>query len=216
VVTYTLELNPDELLTTTRTVRKRLDLGRPVPIEVVRECIEIALQGPSGSNRQTWHWLVITDAEKRAAIGEYYRLAVEKYLAGSGAAGKLFADDPVRGPVQRRIGNSVAHLGDRMGQVPVLVIPCLEAKSLPAGNQAGLWGSILPSAWSYMLAARARGLGTAWTTLHLNYEQEVADVLGLPEDVRQSVLIPTAYTIGTDFKPAPRQPLDEVLHVNGW
>jgi nitroreductase len=216
LVTYTLELNPDELLTTTRTVRKRLDLEKPVPIEVIRECIEIALQGPSGSNRQTWHWLVVTDAEKRAAIGQYYRRAVEKYLAGSGAAGKLFADDPVRGPVQRRIGNSVAYLGDRMGQVPVLVIPCLEARSLPAGNQAGLWGSILPSAWSYMLAARARGLGTAWTTLHLNYEQEVADVLGLPEEVRQSVLIPTAYTIGTDFKPAPRQPVDDVLHVNGW
>lgn len=216
VVTYTLELNPDELLTTTRTVRKRLDLERPVPLDVVRECVEIALQGPSGSNRQTWHWVVVTDADKRAAIGEYYRLAVEKYLAGTGAAGKLFADDPVRGPVQRRIGNSVAYLGERMGQVPVLVIPCLEARALPAGNQAGLWGSILPSAWSYMLAARARGLGTAWTTLHLNYEQEVADVLGLPEGVRQSVLIPTAYTIGTDFKPAPRQPLDDVLHLNAW
>ncbi|MGW1343967.1 nitroreductase family protein [Kribbella sp. NPDC002412] len=197
-------------------MRKRLDLEKPVPLEVVRECVEIALQGPSGSNRQTWHWLVVTDAEKRAAIGEYYRLAVEKYLAGTGAAGKLFADDPVRGPVQRRIGNSVAYLGERMGQVPVLVIPCLEARNLPAGNQAGLWGSILPSAWSYMLAARARGLGTAWTTLHLNYEQEVADVLGLPDEIRQSVLIPTAYTIGTDFKPAPRQPLDDVLHLNAW
>ncbi|TDD27073.1 nitroreductase family protein [Kribbella turkmenica] len=211
-----LDLSPDELLTTTRTVRKRLDLQREVPIELVRECIAIALQGPSGSNRQTWHWMVVTDAGKRAAIGEYYRLAVERYLRGAGAAGKLFADDPVRGPVQRRIGNSVAYLGERMGQVPVLVIPCLEAKSLPAGNQAGLWGSILPSAWSYMLAARARGLGTAWTTLHLNHEREVADVLGLPEEIRQSVLIPTAYSIGTDFKPAPRQPLDEVVHLNAW
>jgi nitroreductase len=215
-VTYTLDLNPDELLTTTRTVRKRLDLEKPVPLEVIRECIEIGLQAPSGSNRQTWHWLVVTDADKRAAIGEYYRLAVEKYLAGSGAAGKLYADDPVRGPIQRRIGDSVAYLGERMGQVPVLVIPCLEAASLPAGNQAGLWGSILPSAWSFMLAARARGLGTAWTTLHLNYEREVSDVLGLPEQIRQTVLIPTAYTIGTDFKPAPRQPIDDVLHLNAW
>jgi nitroreductase len=215
-VTYTLDLNPDELLTTTRTVRKRLDLERPVPMEVVRECIEIALQGPSGSNRQTWHWLVVTDAEKRAAIGEYYRRAVEQYLAGPGAAGKLYADDPVRGPIQRRIGEGVAYLGEKMGQVPVLVIPCLQARNLPAGNQAGLWGSILPSAWSYMLAARARGLGTAWTTLHLNYEREVGDLLGLPEEIRQTVLIPTAYSIGTDFKPAKRQPLDEVLHVDGW
>jgi len=215
-VPETLDLSPDELLTTTRTVRKRLDLEKPVPLELIRECIEIALQAPSGSNRQTWHWLVVTDAEKRAAIGEYYRLAVEKYLAGAGAAGKLYADDPVRGPVQRRVGDSVAYLGERMGQVPVLVIPCLEARSLPAGNQAGLWGSILPSAWSYMLAARARGLGTAWTTLHMRYEQEVGELLGLPEDVRQTVLVPTAYAIGTNFKPAPRQPVDEVLHLDRW
>ena len=215
-MTYTLDLNPDELLTTTRTVRKRLDLERPVPMELIRECIEIALQGPSGSNRQTWHWLVITDASKRAAVGEYYRRAVESYLAGPGAAGKLHADDPERGAVQRRVGDSVAYLGERMGQVPVLVIPCLQARNLPAGNQSGLWGSILPSAWSYMLAARARGLGTAWTTLHLSYEQEVSELLGLPEDIRQTVLIPTAYSIGTNFKPAPRQPLDDVLHIDGW
>lgn len=215
-MTYSLDLNPDELLTTTRTVRKRLDLERPVPMELVRECIEIALQGPSGSNRQTWHWLVITDADKRAAVGEFYRRAVEQYLDGPGAAGKLHADDPERGAVQRRVGDSVAYLGERMGQVPVLVIPCLQAKNLPAGNQSGLWGSILPSAWSYMLAARARGLGTAWTTLHLTYEQEVQELLGLPEDIRQTVLIPTAYSIGTDFKPAPRQPLDDVLHIDGW
>jgi nitroreductase len=103
-----------------------------------------------------------------------------------------------------------------MGQVPVLVLPCLTAKNLPAGNQSGLWGSILPSAWSYMLAARARGLGTAWTTLHLKYEHEVSELLGLPEEVRQTVLIPTAYSIGTDFKRAARQPLDEVLHVDSW
>jgi nitroreductase len=215
-VTETLDLSPDELLTTTRTVRKRLDLERPVPMELIRECIEIALQAPSGSNRQTWHWLVITDAEKRAAIGEYYRQAVEQYLAGPGAAGKLHADDPERGPVQRRVGDSVAYLGERMGQVPVLVIPCLQVRSLPAGNQAGLWGSILPSAWSYMLAARARGLGTAWTTLHFTFEQEISELLGLPEDIRQTVLVPTAYTIGTSFKPAPRQPLDDVLHIDGW
>jgi nitroreductase len=215
-VTETLELSPDELLTTTRTVRKRLDLEKPVPMELIRECIEIALQAPSGSNRQTWHWLVITDPEKRAAVGEYYRRAVESYLAGPGAAGKLHADDPERGAVQRRVGDSVAYLGERMGQVPVLVIPCLQVRNLPAGNQSGLWGSILPSAWSYMLAARARGLGTAWTTLHLSYEQEVSELLGLPEDIRQTVLIPTAYSIGTNFKPAARQPLDDVLHIDGW
>jgi nitroreductase len=212
----TLDLSPDELLTTTRTVRKRLDLDRPVPLELIKECIEIALQAPSGSNRQTWHWLVITDQEKRAAIGEYYRRSVAAYLESSGAAGRLYADDPDRAPVQQRVGSSVAYLGERMGEVPVLVIPCLQVKSLGAGNQAGIWGSILPAAWNYCLAARARGLGTAWTTLHMTYEQEISELLGLPEEIRQSVLLPTAYYTGDTFKPAPRQPLDNILHIDSW
>jgi len=210
------DLTPDGLLTTTRTVRKRLDLDRPVPMELIRECIEIAVQAPSGSNRQSWHWIVVVDPEQRAAIGEYYRRSVASYLASPGAAGRLYADDPDRAPVQRRVGDSVAYLGDRMGQVPALVIPCVKARSLPEGNQAGLWGSILPAAWSYCLAARSRGLGTAWTTLHLRYETEIAALLGLPPDIRQAALIPTAYTIGTSFKPAARQSLDEVLHVDRW
>jgi nitroreductase len=213
----TLPLSPDELLTTTRSVRKRLDLTRPVPMELIRESLEIALQAPSGSNRQTWHWLVVIDAEKRRAIGEFYRRSVQRYLASSGAAGKLYADDPSRATVQRRVGDSVGYLGDHMGEVPVLLIPCLRTGSaLPSGNQAGLWGSLLPAVWSFMLAARARGLGTAWTTLHLAYEREVGELLGLPDDVRQGALVPTAYYTGETFKPAPRQPLDEVLHHDRW
>lgn len=214
----TLPLTPDELLTTTRSVRKRLDLTRPVPEALVRECLEVALQAPSGSNRQTWHWLVVTDAAQRAAIGGYYRRAVESYLASSGAAGKLYADDPDRAPVQRRVGDSVAYLGEHLGEAPVLVLPCLQVgrAALDAGNQAGLWGSLLPAAWSFMLAARARGLGSAWTTLHLDYEAEVADLLGLPANVVQGALIPVAYYTGETFRPAARQPLEEVLHLDRW
>jgi nitroreductase len=212
----TLPLSPDELLTTTRSVRKRLDLTRAVPLELVRECIEVAMQAPSGSNRQGWHWLVVTDPDLRRGVGEAYRRAVAGYLDSPGSAGGLFADDPDRAPVQRRVGDSVAYLGERMGDVPVLVIPCLTVRRLEAVNQAGMWGSLLPAAWSYCLAARARGLGTAWTTLHLEYEDEVAQLLGLPDDVRQGVLIPTAHYTGETFKRAARQPLDEVLHVNGW
>ncbi|MGH3388739.1 MAG: nitroreductase family protein [Actinomadura sp.] len=212
----TLPLGPDELLTTTRSVRKRLDLTRPVPEALVRECLEIALQAPSGSNRQGWHWIVLTDPGKRAAMGDLYRRAVDAYLASPGSAARLFADDPSRAPVQRRIGESVAHLGEHMGEVPVLLVPCLAAGRLTDGNQAGLWGSLLPAVWSYMLAARARGLGTAWTTLHLTYEAEAAELLGLPDHIRQAALIPTAYYTGETFRPAARQPLDEVLHTNGW
>ncbi|MEO3827438.1 nitroreductase family protein [Actinomadura sp. B10D3] len=214
----TLPLSPDELLTTTRTVRKRLDLERPVPMELVRECLEVALQAPSGSNRQGWQWVVVTDAGKRAEIGEYYRRAFSAYAQGGGTAAGLYQDDPERAEVQRRVGESAAYLGERMGDVPVLVIPCLRLHGgkLPDGNQAGLWGSLLPAAWNYCLAARARGLGTAWTSLHLAYEREVAELLGLPEDVRQGALVPTAYYTGETFRPAPRVPLDEVLHIDAW
>ena len=214
-----MNLTPDELLTTTRSVRKRLDLTRPVPLDLVRECLQIALQAPSASNRQTWQWLVITDPDLRAAIGAFYARAVDRYLASPAAAGKLFADDPERAPVQRRVGDSVAYLGKHMGEVPVLVIPALRlggSGRLPSGSQASLWGSVLPAAWSYMLAARTRGLGTAWTTLHLNYEREIAELLGLPEGVHQAALIPTAFYTGEDFQPAHRVPLDSVLRVNGW
>jgi nitroreductase len=213
----TLQLTPDELLTTTRTVRKRLDLTRLVPIELVRECLEVALQAPSGSNRQGWQWLVITDPELRAAVGRIYGELTEEYLNSRHSAAVLFADDPNRAPVQQRVGGSVAWLGEHMGEVPVLVIPCIKAgKTLPPDNQAGLWGSLLPAAWSYCLAARARGLGTAWTTLHLQREAEVADLLGVPAGFHQAALIPTAYYTGETFKPAPREPLDNVIHFDRW
>lgn len=212
----TLPLAPDELLTTTRTVRRRLDLDRPVELGTVKECLRIALQAPSGSNAQRWHWVVVTDPGLRAAIGGHYRRAVAAYRGSAGFAGRLHADDPDRSAVQRRVGDSAAYLGEVLGRVPVLLVPCIEARTLPAGNQAGLWGSLLPATWSYMLAARARGLGTAWTTLHLRYEREVAGILGLPEHVRQGALIPTAHYTGTGFRPAARQPLEEVLHVDRW
>jgi nitroreductase len=189
----TLPLSPDELLTTTRSVRRRLDLTRPVSLELVRECLQVALQAPSGSNRQGWHWVVINDENIRRVIGDYYRRAVTSYLNSSYSAASLFADDPGRSAVQHRVGDSVAYLGEHMGEVPMLVIPCISAPRLRAGSQAGLWGSLLPAAWSYMLAARARGLGTAWTTLHMRYEKEISELLDMPADIRQGALIPTAY-----------------------
>ncbi len=209
-------LTPDELLTTTRSVRKRLDLTRPVPLDVVKECLEIALQAPNGGMREGWHWIVVTDPHARAQIGEFYRRSTEGYLANAAA-------DPDRGAAigseaMARVTSSTAYLAEHMGQVPVHVIPCITVRSAwQAGeSQAGLWGSLLPAAWSYMLACRAKGLGTAWTTLHLQYETEIARLLGLPDDIRQGVLIPTAYYTGSVFRPAARRPLADVLHVDHW
>jgi nitroreductase len=211
-----LPLAPDELLTTTRSVRKRLDLSRPVPLELVRECLEVALQAPTGSNRQGWHWLVVTDPELRRGIAGYYKRSFDAYIGAARKAAATY-DDPDRRATQGRLDASAVYLAEHMGDVPVLVIGCIEAATeLPADNQAGLWGSLLPAAWSYQIAARARGLGSAWTTLHLRYEREVSELLGIPPHVRHGVLLPTAYFTGETFRPAPREPLDRVLHLDRW
>lgn len=210
-----LPLNPDELLSTTRSVRKRLDLERPVPIELVRESLEVALQAPTGGNQQTWHWIVVTDPDLRAQIGEYYRRSFSVYREARAARGGNASAE--RQATYSRVATSADWLAEHMGDVPVHVIAAITAGAeLPAGNQAGLWGSLLPAAWSYQLAARARGLGSAWTTLHLAYEKEIAELLGIPEDVRQGVLLPTAYYTGETFRPAHREPLDTVLHLDRW
>jgi len=214
-----LHLSPDELLTTTRSVRLRLDLDRPVHLDVVRECLEVAMQAPTGSNNQGWHWIVVTDPAQRSRIAELYYSAFVEYREAATHNGGLFEDEKNRSTAQTRVSRSVAYLAENLHRVPVLLITGIRLSGnavLPEADQATMWGSLLPAVWSYMLAARARGLGTAWTDLHLRHERQVAEVLGLPEDIRQGPLIPTAYSIGTEFKPAHRQPLDEALHLDRW
>lgn len=193
----------DLLLSSTRSVRRALDLERPVPQDVVEDCIRLALQAPNGANRQDWRWILIRDLRLREQVAEIYRKAFHA----------RYGDMPAQNGVLRDAGE----FADRLHRVPVLVLPCLQTgRPLPAGNQAGVWTSLLPAAWSYALAARSRGLGTTLTTVHLGSEAEMADLLGLPEHVHQGPLIPTAYTLRTEFGPGPRRPLEEVLHVDGW
>jgi nitroreductase len=216
-----LDLTLDELLATTRAVRKRLDLSRPVELELVRECIDLAVQAPTGSNSQQWHFIVVTDAEKRKALADLYR---QSFAATYGNAAAVSAQPSSaqmaeKARAQERVLSSAQYLAEHMHEVPVHVIPCIKGRydGVPSNVQAGVWGSILPAVWSLMLAARARGLGTVWTTLHLAYEKEAAAVLGIPyESITQTSLIPVAYTLGTDFKPGPRKPLDKVIHMNEW
>lgn len=219
----TLNLSPDELLTTTRAVRKRLDFTRPVPLTLVRECLEIALQAPTGSNAQGWQWMVVAEPTQRKAIAEIYRKAWAVYENAPFNAANTHKDDPSMRETQDKVQSSAAYLAKNMERAPVLLIPCISGRSdnvpAPMGNlsQASAMGSVLPAAWSFMLAARARGLGTAWTTLHLMHEKEAADVLGIPYDkVTQCALIPVAYTQGTNFKVGPRKPLDPILHIDRW
>lgn len=215
-----LGLGADEALTTTRAVRKRLDFERPVSVAVIRECLEIALQAPSGSNKQSWHFLVVNDEEQRAAVAEVYRKAFADYRSSSTNSARLFADDPQRQAAGQRVYDSAAYLADNLHRVPVLLVPVHEGRCdelATAHRQANYWAGIIPAVWSFMVAARERGLGTAWTTMHLRYEDEVAAILGIPSDeYTQAALVPVAYSLGTEFRPGPRQPLDEVLHLDRW
>jgi nitroreductase len=216
VTVTTLDLTPDQLLTTTRSVRKRLDLTRPVEREVIEECLEIALQAPTGSNMQTWHWVVVTDDDKKRALADMYRKSFEPYAAGPGR--EYPVGDP-RAEHKDAVRSSAMYLSDHFHEVPAMVIPCADGRIDGADSwiQASYWGSLLPAVWSFMLALRSRGLGSAWTTLHLPSEKEAAELLGIPYDrVSQAGLFPVAYTKGTDFKPASRLPLSEVLHWNEW
>jgi nitroreductase len=206
----------DKLLTTTRSVRKRLDFTRPIDPALIEQCIEIALQSPSSTNTQLWRFIVITDADKRAAVADVYRERFEVYWEESVAANPEAFENPSPG-VQRMI-DSAQYLAAHMQEAPVLVLFCIEEELLTASHfiQAGGYGSILPAAWSFMLAARARGLGCCWTTVHLMNAAAAAKVLGLPEGVTQTVLLPVAYYKGDDFKVAERIPAKEVTHWNGW
>ena len=211
-----LALTPDEVLTTTRSVRKRLDLTRPVERSVIEECLRIAQQAPSASNRQHWHFIVVTDPAKKAALGELYLRGRQGSSASRQA--RVFKSEDAKVAYQR-VAESADYLADKMGQVPVLVIPAIEGRieAMPYAGQAALWGTIIPAAWSFMLAARARGLGSVWTTIHLNYEREASEILGIPYDtVSQAAMIPLAYTVGTDFKLAQRDPVESMVHWDSW
>jgi nitroreductase len=208
-----LELTSDELLTTTRTVRKRLDLDRPVERSLVEECLRIAFQAPNGSNQQDYGWVVVDDPDLRARMAEIYRGGMDDHQMRD-RSGE--ATVPQSNP---RISESVRYLKDRLERVPMLLVPTFGRRYGDATTfqQASLWGSVLPAVWNFMLALRARGLGSAWTTIHLYREQEMAELLGIPyPDQRQAGLFPIAYTIGTDFKPADRSKAEQRIFWNGW
>jgi nitroreductase len=200
----------DELLSTTRSVRKRLDLTRPVGRDVILECIRLAMQAPTASNAQDWRWMVVTDADKRAAIADLYRSIGAQYLA--------YAAETEANPQTQRVYQSAMSLTDTLAQVPVHVIPCLEQRidGAELGVAAAAWASIIPAGWSFLLALRSRGLGSVWTTMHLFKEKEVAELLGIPATVTQAALFPVAYTIGTDFRPAKRPPAETITFWNTW
>ncbi len=213
-----LNLSADEVLTTTRSVRKRLDFERPVERDVIEECLDIALQAPTGSNRQGWQWVFVEDAAKRKALADIYRENFEVYI---NAPRDSFGEGDVREERIDLVRESAMYLSDNFHRAPVLMIPCIEGRldNLPSFATASVWGSLLPAVWSFMLALRERGLGSSWTTIHLmrGGEQRAAELLGIPYDtMSQGGLFPIAYTTGTDFQPAKRLPAADVMHWDSW
>jgi len=215
-----LNLSPDELLTTTRAVRRRLDLSRPVEREVIEECVAMAQQAPTGSNKQNWHFVVVTDISKRSALASLYRKGAKIYLSLPAVKERDERfNDSARSATETRVRASAIHLIEHLHEVPVHVIPCIEGRTdgQPIVAQAAQWCSIVPAAWSFMLAARARGLGTTLTCFHLFFEEDAAKLLGIPfETVMQTALIPVAYTTGVRFKPGPREALEKMVHWDYW
>ena len=211
-------MDADHVLRTTRSVRLRLDFDKPIDPAVIEECLDIALQAPTASNSQQWQWVVITDPDKVAAVADIYRKSFEVLAARSPEERPVYGDDDSRTLQSEKVTRSATYLAAEMHRCPALLLACINGRveELGAMTQAGVYGSILPGAWSFMLAARARGIGMAWTTLHIRHEDEVADLLGIPADVTQAALFPMAYFTGDDFKPAPRVPLAEVVHWNQW
>lgn len=207
----------DHLLTTTRSVRRRLDPSRPVAREAILDCIRIAQQAPTGSNLQTWRWLVIDDPARRTIVAAAYKVVADDYL-------RAIPLDTLA-PQARRVRESALHLIEVMADVPVLVIPCVQPVAghatsapppYPNAVAAPLYGSIYPAVWSFQLAARARGLGTCLTTLHLHRESEVAEALAIPDGVIQAGLLPVAYYTGDTFSPAERPPPQTITRFNTW
>ncbi|MBU3718094.1 MAG: nitroreductase family protein [Actinobacteria bacterium] len=216
-----LPLDPDQLLSTTRAVRKRLDFSRPVPDELIRECVSIAMQSPSGSNNMTMQFVIVKDPAKRKAIGDVYKQCYSIYQSMDGVyIRSIDKGEAGANAQQQRSADSADFLGEHMGDAPALVIACnmgVRADGTPGMMTSSLMGNVLPAMWSFMLAARARGLGTAWTTVHLMMEQQVADILGIPfESVQQVCLSPLAFTKGTDFKAAARPSADSIIHWDQW
>lgn len=215
-----LEMTPDEMLSTTRSVRRRLDFDRAVEPDTLQQCLELGLQAPTGSLRQDWHFVVSTDAGQCRAVGQVYKrvwngLVTDEYLAGAAER----ESDPTARAAWLRMMESARHLADNFPRVPAILVPCIEGRldGAPAAQQALRWGSVIQATWSFMLAGRVRGLGTCWTTVHLAAEEEVADILGIPfGEMQQVALIPVAHSIGTDFKPGARKPMDQFVHWNGW
>ena len=202
----------DRLLSTTRAVRRRLDLERPVEREVILDCIRLSQQAPTASNTQKWRWMVVMDAEKRKALGEIYGRG-KQFIEQAKA--QVDADDAQT----HRVYDSAGWLLDHLGEAPALVIPCVEGRvpdGAPSGMAAAVYGSIYPAMWSFQLALRSRGLGSTLTTIHLFFEKEVAELLKMPEDVMQVALLPVAYTKGTDFKIAKRPPPEEITSFDTW
>ena len=215
-----LDLSPRELLTTTRTVRKRLDLTKPVARDDVEECVRIGWQAPNGSNQQMYNWVLVDDPATRVEMARIYRDGMDFHIAMSaqareeGTAQPYAVDDR-----QDLIGASVFYLREHLHEVPVLLVPTIDGRmeNQSIFDQAGRWGSVLPAVWNFMLALRAKGMGSAWTTIHLHKEREMAELLGIPYDeVTQAGLFPVAYTIGTDFRAASRAHSEKTIHWNGW
>lgn len=210
----------DTVLTTTRAVRRRLDFDRPVPRQVVLDCLTIALQAPSGADAEDWRFVLIGDPAVKRAVADAYRAVFDTDVRPrlAGIVGPQGAGDGADPAARRRarVYAGAEYLADNLHRAPWLTLACA-TRPFPGPEMApSVFGSVFPAVWSFQLALRSRGLGSILTTLHLRRPQRVAEVLGIPEGVTQCALLPVAHTKGTTFSPAARRPVSEVVFADRW
>lgn len=191
-----------------------MDFEKPVPREIIEECIGLSQQAPTGGNSQRWRWLIVEDQEKKAALADLYRKMANIYLPEEGRKAEEAGNRQTM-----RVFESAVYLAENLQHAPLHVIPCLEGRP-PEGSPvmaiSAMLGSVYPAVWSFQLALRARGLGSCLTSLHLAHEKEAAELLGIPEHVMQVALLPVGYTKGTDFKRAARPDPSTIMRWDSW
>lgn len=189
------------VLSTARSVRKKLDFSRPVSRADLEACINVAVQAPTGLAGENWRFLVVTDPAVKQQIADIYCEVLRQI-------------GETRGVTLKPTHNA---LMDRLHEIPCMVfVFAIGEPTEDVSGQIGFFGSILPAAWSLMLAMRARGIGTTWTSLLTSRSDDIAKILGVPEGVTQTVMLPAAYTLGAKLRPAARLPAEEVTYWNAW
>lgn len=191
----------DHYLSTARSVRRKIDFERPISRKDLEACVNVAVQAPTGIPGETWRFLIVDDGETKQRVAAVYRDVITELMTERGL--------PMKQTQQA--------LMDRLPEMPCMVFVCSLGQPMPThAGQVAFFGSVLPAAWSLMLAMRVRGIGATWTSVLSARCEQIAEILNIPDDVTQTVMLPCGYTKDATLKPADRLSAADVTYWNSW